>query len=214
MKYFIIATVIYFAYPLVFAMEDSCVTNCSATCLEQAQNAEVAIYSHRGVCSGREPLVTNPVCATACSSGCKAVMRGQTKLVIDHYDLCGGGDGNFGSLQCMETPSGVKIINTHSLDYIGNSFRNESKCQDAVDTLNYDILCAKSNSGFTVFNKLGMPLGVGSSQLYQCVETLMTVKNDRVCVKVAHNRYAAYDLISMKRVGPGHKFLSSCKGGR
>ncbi|MCB0357319.1 MAG: hypothetical protein KDD40_09945, partial [Bdellovibrionales bacterium] len=136
MKYFIIVTLLYFSYSIVFAMDEACVAECSPKCQQQAQEAQKALISHYSVCSGKKALQSEPECAQACSVGCKLVMLGQRQFLEDHYEVCSGGDGSFGRLECVNTPLGYRIINTHSLKYIGDIFKLESQCHESADTLN------------------------------------------------------------------------------
>ncbi|MCB9025875.1 MAG: hypothetical protein H6625_06130 [Bdellovibrionaceae bacterium] len=207
----ILVTLFYFSFSFVWAMEDHCVTDCSDSCQQQAVNAEKAIVSQLRVCRGDAPTLTVPECAQACSKGCKAVMRGQLQLVVEFYEYCGGGNGSLGRLQCVNTQDGYVIMNTHSLKYIGDPFSRSGDCDEAANTLNYSVFCAKYSGGYAVFNLLGQRLGEDSTFMNQCVETIMTEKNDKMCAKVSLNNYGIYDLRTMQRVGKDYTFLSSCK---
>ncbi|MCB0390303.1 MAG: hypothetical protein KDD58_03380 [Bdellovibrionales bacterium] len=211
MKYFILVTLLYFSYTVVFAMEDRCVSECTQECHDQAIAAEKALSSHAYVCKGEGATQNQPICATSCSKGCKAVMRGQRALVVDFYENCGGGDGSMGRLRCEKTAfKRYRVVNTHSLKYIGDSHALESQCEESIETLDYNIFCAKTSGGYAVYNLMGQALGVSSSFIHSCVESIMSVKNERLCIKESRNSFAIYDLSTMSKVSKNYKFFSSC----
>ena len=211
MKYYILATLIYFSYTVVFAMEDACVEDCSYECQVQVEKARKALNSHQNVCRGEEATVTTPVCAQACSTGCKNVMRGQRQMIVEHYENCGGGDGSMGRLVCEKVSTGYRVLNTHSLKYIGSVHSLPSQCEESANTLNYNVFCAKTSTGYAVYNLLGNALGVSSSFIHQCDESIMSIRDEKICVKTSRHRFGIYDLRTMKRVGKDYKFFSSCR---
>ncbi len=211
MRYFIVATLMYFCYSVVFAMDDDCKISCSQACFQQAVESEKELNSHNRVCRDEEPTLVQPVCAQACSKGCRSVMRGKRQQVVEYYEICGGGSGALGRLECLNTTEGFKATNTHSLVFLGTAHALKSACVDTIETLEENIFCAKSQGGYSVLSIMNDKLGISSSFLSQCVETLMAARNNHVCVRVSLNRFAAYNLTTMQKVGPEFSFLGKCK---
>jgi hypothetical protein len=192
------------------AVEDPCANLCHKNCVEQVQQAEKELKSHRSVCNGGI-ATENAECAQTCSRGCKAFMRGQEQIIKDHFELCGGGKGDLGRLMCKQFGTKYKMINSHTSQNIGEDFRFESDCIDAYKTQSDKLVCSAIGNQYAVYSVFGDRISASTSFLYECDEMLMSQVGQNVCLKSTANTYSVFSVDTFEMLKGPFSFLSSCK---
>lgn len=211
MKFFIFSFLFFVSCSSYSFELESCSEDCSPSCRQEAKSAEAALQSHQQVCNNQEPTVLELECALSCAKGCKAVMRGVYQWLQKYYEYCGGGNGQWGRLLCVETHYGFRIVNSHSQQYVGEAYSMSHQCDKAIETFNGKVLCSRQGSGYAVFNLLGQHIGEPSVRLSSCKASVLTMKNGKICVAVSSQRYAIYDLQTLLKLKGDFAFLSTCQ---